>query len=164
MLKNNIEEGSTSHILGSVCIQVALANLLNDIRLLPDETLGYGNGKFAASYLNEQISLKQTILNVFDKIPLVKKNPKDTRIIEHANENAYQNGFNGVDAKFNGHQNGFSIDINGAEHDFHDDIVHIVIGDETKNTFQDSINLINSESKNCVRDLLKTLGRYYQIF
>lgn len=155
ILNYEIQDDSISQSLGTTILQIALANILKEINLVPNEIIGFDVGTIAALYVNGKMNLREAIVSAVSKAPL-KKGRHEKAIF---NGNGPKNGIDINDDGFNEHSKSISTNIKNMRHTPADDVILVVIGAETETVSQNSLLLIDVESKNYIHDFLSNLGR-----
>lgn len=161
-----------NQMLGSVAIQISLANILKEIKLEPYRIMGIGSGELVAAYLADYLSLKQTIIGLlYIGCNLVKTNTKNSDKLEKCfpnKENLSGKWIPGNEKKLGENSaryfgesitsnNGTNIRGKLPKH-----VLPLIIGGDIEDLSEistNAINLINPNSNECVVDFLNNLGR-----
>ncbi|GJQ74201.1 hypothetical protein Trydic_g12859, partial [Trypoxylus dichotomus] len=127
-------------VIGTVAVQIGLANIFKGIRLIPNYIEGHGYGDAVAAYMRNSQTLEQTILTI------ISENVDDK--IRPLNENN-------------------SIECNGnVSYDTHlnlrQETIRLVVGSASDEIIANTMTLFSINAENCILNLLDTLGRLYQ--
>ncbi|GJQ70151.1 hypothetical protein Trydic_g19608 [Trypoxylus dichotomus] len=169
---SNLKEGDlTNPILETVAVQMSLANILKEMKLSPDKIVGIGSGELVAAYLDDYLTLKQTVLGLFhiasnltkqldwdrlQKIFPTRKNSygKWTPIHEEdLHQNSARYFVDNVVTSRNGR------DINKL---LPKNAVPVIIGPTIRDISRNKLDLIPVESQDCILNLLTNLGGLHQ--
>ncbi|GJQ79765.1 hypothetical protein Trydic_g23238 [Trypoxylus dichotomus] len=171
-IASNLKEGDlTNPILATVAVQISLVNILKEMKLSPDKIVGIGSGELVAAYLDDYLTLKQTILGLFyiasnltkqldwDRLQKMFPTRKNsyTKWIPIQEENLRQNSaryfVDNVVTSRNGR------DINKL---LPKNAVPVIIGPTISDISRNKLDLIPAESQDCILDLLTSLGGLHQ--
>lgn len=171
VIRNSIEMNLIDEILATVAVQITLAHTLKELNLLPDHLIGFGTGELVAAYLDNYLTLKQTILALFylASASVNKRNNKeDLKNLEtvlSSNSKTWEKWIPVHAEKFSNCRKYFEDNFNEVPNEITlkklipGDAFTLIIG-STITSFHDNASyLINFDSKNHILDFFTNLGR-----
>lgn len=170
LFKNLAHEDIINQILGSVAIQISLANVLQKLNLMADYIIGFGSGEFVAAYLDNYLTLKETVLGLFYVTSLSinnrnNKNLEDLERILLSRRHTYEKWIPSNEEKLNDNCAKYFANIinNTTKLDLKKIIPEaaftLVIGSSISNIDNGFLYLVDSGTKDYVIDFFNSLGR-----
>ncbi|GJQ79756.1 hypothetical protein Trydic_g23233 [Trypoxylus dichotomus] len=171
VVSNSKAGGLVSQILGTVAVQISLADILKEIKLLPDRIVGVGSGELVAAYVGEYLTLKETILGLFYITSNLTKQPDWNRLqkIFPRRKNSYEKWIPINEENLRRDSARYFVDNIVASRNGRDikkllpkNAVSVIIGPTISDIPNNKIDLIGVEHEDSILDLLTSLGSLHQ--
>lgn len=162
IFKTSAREEGFNHILGTIAIQIGIANILKDIGLTPEYIIGFNIGKYAASYANNYFTLKDVIIEILDKAdePKYGKIAKDFSFLSKLDCNTEIMSNNIVhNSHLTKNLYNLSTDYKQINNLHQKDVICVIVGENSKALPGNSLLLTDYNSKNSIINFLNNLGR-----
>ncbi|GJQ79757.1 hypothetical protein Trydic_g23234 [Trypoxylus dichotomus] len=169
---SNLKEGDlTNPILATVAVQISLVNILKETKLSPDKIVGIGSGELVAAYVDEYLTLKQTVLGLFHIASNLTKQLDWDRLqkIFPTRKNSYAKWIPIQEEKLRQGSARYFVDNvvtskNGRDINklLPQNAVSVIIGPTISDISRNKLDLIAAEPQDCILDLLSSLGILHQ--